>query len=162
MIRTEKFLRTLQFGGNVQTASIDLHWSGDYRVPKSPSEMMREYSDKVLNVFDPSIEFWREFESIDALVIPPGSIRLLRSAEAVQIPQDHGAILMSRSTPGRRGLLHAHTGWFEGGFKGHATWEVYNGMPFAVVVPRGQAMVQLVFIEADTATQYAGRYQECG
>lgn len=150
-VRTGRFLDDLAYGA-VSVASIDLSWSGRYYLPRTDIT-------EPMPTWDKKLEFWQPPRDASQLVINPMQIVLLTSRESVHIPKDHGAFLVSKSTPGRRGLLHAHTGWFDPDFGGVAAWEVFSAMPFDVVIQAGQYMVQLVVVELDDETEgYKGQY----
>lgn len=150
MIKTTDYLQTLGFG-LPSIASIDLTWSGKYHRPDPYGIFPRQTWNK-------DVRFWDDEMEADELIIDTHEIVLLTSAETVQIPNQHAALLVSKSTPGRRGLIHAHAGLFEYGFDGLATWEMFNAMPWPVIIKKGQALVQLVFFEAEDSAAYQGQY----
>lgn len=100
---------------------------------------------------EPGESFWFE----------PGRFYLAHTEEFTTLPDDVCAQLILKSSSGRKGLDHAHSGWGDPGFAGQWTFEFVAHRP--VEFKRGQRIAQLVFMQCDgTPDQtYAttGRYQ---
>ena len=91
------------------------------------------------------------------ILFKPGYLYIAHSLEYVRMPNDVGAILLMRSTAGRRGLDHLHAGWLEPGWEGQITFELSPIVPTEFEV--GERIAQLVLVRAEEESQYAGHYQ---
>lgn len=127
----------------VNPASIDLCWSGRYRLPGRDG--------------------WGvECETTHDLIILPGHFVLLDTREYVRVPSHLCAMLLLKSSIGQQGLKHHHAGWFDPGFLGTATLEITNRAPWRVTIHRHQPLVQLVLMEMKASPEHdyleRGRY----
>jgi dCTP deaminase len=96
-----------------------------------------------------------------ALELKPGKLMLLDTMETVRIPNDCCGMLSLKSSMGRIGLEHMHAGFFDPGFIGTATLEVYVAAPWPVIIEQGQRIVQLTLMKmlAEPDVLYNGKYQ---
>lgn len=111
----------------VNPASLDLRWSGKYRLATPAG--------------------WGGVTEVDELKLQPGDFVLVDTLEYVTMPLNLCGNLMLKSSRGREGLEHLHAGFFDPGFSGTATLELINVAPWPVVIKKGQPIVQLVFME---------------
>ncbi len=112
----------------INPASIDLRWSGQWRVAWRQG--------------------WSEtIKDLKPLTIAQHEFYLLDTLETVTIPTTLCGLLMLKSSLGRQGLEHCHAGFFDPGFSGTATLEVTNLAPWPLVIEKGQPIVQLVLFK---------------
>lgn len=111
----------------VNPASVDLRWSGRWRLA--------------------DVGGWGDEMSGDELVIQPLDFLLMDTIEYISIPNHLCADLMGKSTPARNGTEHLHAGFFDPGFGtkelSTGTLEIINVAPWPITVVRGQRLVQL-------------------
>lgn len=125
----------------INPASVDLRWSGRYRETLGGDwSLVRECRD---------------------LSIKPGHMYLLDTLEVIRMPEDCCAMIMLKSSLGRRGLEHMHAGFFDPGFCGTATLEMYGAAPWPITISVGQPLVQIIMMLMTNVPErlYAGRYQ---
>lgn len=133
----------------VNPASIDLRWSGRFRIA----------------VDDPlsAPNGWSKEMHAERLVMKRDMLYLLDTLEYIKMPQDCAGLLALKSSQGRQGLEHLHAGFFDPGFEGTATLEVENRHPRALAIKRGQRIIQLELARCEEVpvVSYAdtGRYQ---
>ena len=133
----------------VNPASIDLRWSGRFRIASN---------DELAN-----LNGWSKEMHADRLVLAAGSFYLLDTLEYIKMPPDCAGMLALKSSMGRQGLEHLHAGFFDPNFEGTATLEVENRHPRPLVIEREQRIIQLALMRCEEAptVNYAqtGRYQ---
>ena len=83
-----------------------------------------------------------------SFLFKPGWFYLAHTLETVTVPETHAAQLILKSSSGRKGLDHAHSGWLDPGFSGQVTYEftAYRAVSFEI----GQRIAQLVFMRLTT------------
>ena len=112
----------------INPASVDLRWSGLIK---------RAWEDG-----------WEdEFVIGDTFRLEPGSLYLTDTLEYIKVPTCWAGQLMLKSSMGRNGLEHLHAGWFDPGFEGTGTLELYNASPWWIPLKIGQPIVQISFLE---------------
>lgn len=128
---------------NVNPASIDLEWSGRYKIATPDG-----WSDQI--------------STDEEAVINPRDLWLLDTIEYVTMPDNAVGLLTLKSSVGRNGLEHLHAGFFDPGFHGTATLEMVNMAPWPVTIKKGQRLVQLAIAKCVTVPQktyvVTGRY----
>lgn len=133
---------------HVNPASIDLCWSGCFRIA---------VDDEL------TPDGWSKRMYAERLVLRSGDLYLLDTLEYIKMPQDCAGVLALKSSLGRKGLEHLHAGFFDPEFEGTATLEVENRHPRILVIERGQRIVQLALMRCEEmpSVTYAqtGRYQ---
>lgn len=132
----------------VNPASIDLRWSGRYRV-YVPSRVDAKGG-------------WSDVKTVESLVLAPGGFYLLDSLEVINMPEDAAGMLCLKSSLGRLGLEHSHAGWVDPGFHDATlTWEIHTLSPDGLTILSGQKLMQLVMMECivpDKSYSVTGRY----
>jgi len=142
----------------VNPASLDLRIGNQIR---EPHEMWRRFSDiDIQNHIDngtiDDLPKWGEPKTFDTFWLFPKRFVLCHSLEFVQIPVDVACILVLKSSWGRRGLNHSHSGWGDPGFglksdthTGGAQWtfEIQNISPWAIKITAGDRLIQQVFMD---------------
>jgi deoxycytidine triphosphate deaminase len=121
---------------HVNPASIDLTWSGRVKVAVG----MKLDGTKI----------WAdvtEHVTPDGFWFLPNLLYLMDSLEVVTIPNNITASLTLKSSMGRLGLEHLHSGFFDPGFQGTATWEIKVLSPWPILLKPCQRVMQLVFDE---------------
>ena len=131
----------------VNPASIDLRWSGAFRIASD----------------DGLTDGWSKKMHADRLVLRRGDLNLLDTLEYIKMPLDCAGSLALKSSMGRQGLEHLHAGFFDPGFEGTATLEVENRHPRILAIEQGQRIIQLALMRCEEVPEvnYAqtGRYQ---
>jgi dCTP deaminase len=95
---------------------------------------------------------WSEPIEFKSFVVYPGDFILCSSAETFNFDLGHCARLDSKSTTGRLGLEHMHSGFVDAGFRGQLTFELLTvRWPFTLVA--GESYLQLVVYKLDEPTQ---------
>ena len=84
--------------------------------------------------------------------------KAVRLNEIVSVPVSMFALMFSRSTFNRQGILITST-VFEPGWRGIPTVSIYNlsGVDFSIA--KDTRIVQIIFFKADVASVYNGQYQ---
>jgi len=113
----------------VNPASIDLRLGPTYRVPVKTGQTY-SWSDE-------------RYIPLSGLVISPHAFVLCRSLEITVIPKDCAAKLFLKSTSGRGGLEHLHTGYRDPGFSGSWTFELTSLWPGCLRVFPQERLFQL-------------------
>lgn len=139
----------------VNPASLDLRWSGNFKLPDDLWHMCAADISDLAHRMDSGEDdwqevkgkFWGELRNDETLVLLPQSFVLVDTMEFVTMPQNLCGNLMLKSSRGREGLEHLHAGFFDPGFSGTATLELVNVAPWPVAIKKGQPLVQLVFME---------------
>jgi deoxycytidine triphosphate deaminase len=94
---------------------------------------------------------WTEPVPFENYLLSPGQFVLCHSLEYVQIPTSAAAILVLKSSMGRQGLNHLHSGWGDPGFglgKGAQwTFELQNVAPWPIMLKAGQRIIQIVMMD---------------
>jgi dCTP deaminase len=127
---------------NVNPASLDLTLGKTYRKP-----INNEWSDKI------SIPE-------NGVFMNRGDFILCYSAEFVRIPNNAASCLFLKSTPGRTGLNHSHSGWGDPGFEGQWTFELSSLWPGKIILLQGQRIIQMVI--SDMCEKPENTYKKTG
>ncbi len=148
----------------VNPASLDLRIGNQIR---EPHEMWSWLSDvDIQNHIDngtiDDLPKWGEPKTFDTFWLFPKRFVLCHSLEFVQIPLDVACILVLKSSWGRKGLNHSHSGWGDPGFGLKAdtvgsndtqqcgaqwTFEIQNISPWAIKITAGDRLIQQVFMD---------------
>lgn len=110
----------------VNPASVDLRWSGDYRIHDGVA--------------------WMRVEHTEVLRLVPGRLYLLDTMEYLTMPPDAAGDLKLKSSAGRAGIEHLHAGFVEPTFSGTLTLEIENRLACDISIQRGCRLVQLVLM----------------
>lgn len=111
----------------INPASIDLRWSGRYRIATPAG--------------------WGRVIEADELTLRRSDFFLLDTLEVVSMPNNLCGTLALKSSMGRNGFEHLHAGWVDPKFSGSLTWEVENRAPWELTIKREQRIMQLVLAE---------------
>lgn len=109
-------------------------------------EYLREAQEKIEIRFD------------EDLVLHPRGLILAGTLEYVSLPADLAAVVSTRSTYGRLGLITATAAFVHPGFKGCITLELLNLGNTPVVLCPGLEVAQLVFYWARPSAPQQSRY----
>ena len=110
-------------------------------------------------------------EDWPVIVLRPGERILAHSHEFAGIQGPTGtSMLKARSSSGRIGIkVCDDAGWGDNGFINRWTWEMRNDNQEAIVIPVGERMAQLVFLDTGdvgsgygVGADYEGKYQQRG
>jgi dCTP deaminase len=126
----------------VNPASVDLRWSGRYKIAYSSG--------------------WSTMFDTDKLTFTRGELYLLDTLEFITMPDDCAGELALKSSMGRQGLEHLHAGYVDPQFSGTLTLEIENRAPWPLTLTRGQRIVQLFLHRCESAPvrgyNLTGRY----
>jgi len=98
----------------------------------------------------------------DYFLLQPRGFVLGSTQEVVHLPENISAMIQGRSSVARLGLqVHAAAGYIDAGFKGRITLELSNLTDYAMKLPVGLPICQLICFQQDEASAepYIGRYQ---
>ena len=87
-----------------------------------------------------------------------GEHKAVRLNEVVSVPVYMFALMFSRSTFNRQGILITST-VFEPGWRGIPTVSIYNFSGVDISIAKDTRIVQIIFFKADVASVYNGQYQ---
>ena len=87
-----------------------------------------------------------------------GEYKAVKLNEIVSVPSDTFALMFSRSTFNRQGILITST-VFEPGWRGVPTVSIYNLSGTYFHILKDTRIIQIVFFKADPASLYDGQYQ---
>lgn len=158
----------------VNPASLDLRLGNMIRHPHPIWETMPKSTMAWLHGLGllEQIPKWSEPVTFDTYLLMPGDFVLCASLEKVRIPVDVASILVLKSSKGRLGINHSHSGWGDPGFglpkpnglQDGANWtfEIQNISPWAIPLVAGEKLIQQVLFDmADTPEvdyRYTGHY----
>jgi len=94
----------------------------------------------------------------ETVELEEGEHKLARLNEVVTIPHDAFALIFSRSTFNRQGVLITAT-VFEPGWRGIPTVSVYNLSGTDFSIRKDTRVAQIIFFKANAASTYNGQYQ---
>ena len=97
----------------------------------------------------------------EEIIIPPQTFLLATTVEYIRIPTNVTAFVEGRSSIGRIGLFIQNAGWVDPGFEGNITLELFNANRLPIRLASGRRICQIVFafMDKETRTPYAGKYQ---
>jgi len=87
-----------------------------------------------------------------------GEYKAVKLNEIVSVPPDVFALMFSRSTFNRQGILITST-VFEPGWRGIPTVSVYNLSGAQCYISKDTRIIQIIFFRAEAASVYNGQYQ---
>jgi len=87
-----------------------------------------------------------------------GEYKAVKLNEIVSVPPDAFALMFSRSTFNRQGILITST-VFEPGWRGIPTVSIYNLSGAQCYITKDTRIIQIIFFRADAASVYNGQYQ---
>ena len=87
-----------------------------------------------------------------------GEYKAVKLNEIVSVPIDAFALMFSRSTFNRQGILITST-VFEPGWRGIPTVSIYNLSGAQCYITKDTRIIQIIFFKADAASTYNGQYQ---
>lgn len=106
---------------------------------------------------------YKEMNELDGggIYLHPGEFCLGTSDEYLMLPDDVMAMVDSRSSVGRMGLVIQTAAFIHAGFKGKITLELKNEAPVPILLRPYDIVGQLVFwrLDKSTTTPYEGVYQ---
>lgn len=97
----------------------------------------------------------------DTTWVWPGFGRLGRTIEALNMPDDVGAMVKAKSTNARLFVNASQSTFIDPGFRGTLVVEMTRHLPWPKRIRAGTPIVQLLFLrcEAPTEMPYRGKYQ---
>lgn len=154
----------------VNPASLDLRLGNQIRTPHPIWETMNKSTFGWLHGLGllEQIPKWGEPVQFDTYLLYPGAFVLCSSLEKVRIPVNVASILVLKSSKGRLGLNHSHSGWGDPGFglpkpdllQDGANWtfEIQNISPWPIPLVAGEKLIQQVFFDMADAPEVDYRY----
>lgn len=143
----------------VNPASLDLRLGNQIRLPQQRWAMLW---NEPIGRKTPAEKLWTDAAEFETFVLMPGQFALCHSLEYTAIPETAAAQLISKSSTGRIGLEHLHSGWGDPGFHGQWTFEVKNAAPWPIELVAGQPYMQLILCDLVAAPERSyrqtGRY----
>ena len=150
----------------INPSSIDLTISDRVRVLKYDTyPLWRKVKDRLFPPFvvnkkiNPDL-LWSEEKTFKKFILYPWKLALFSSVEYTTIPDNLCGILFSKSSVGRIGLEHLHSGFGDAGFSGNWTFELLNVLPYPIEITAGETLLQLVLLTLDKTTDVS--YREVG
>lgn len=150
----------------INPCSIDLTVSDKVKVLKYDTY---PFWRKVKEILFPSLlvnkkidpnDLWGEEITFQKFILKPWQLALFSSIEYTTIPDNMAGILFSKSSVGRIGLEHLHSGFGDAGFSGNWTFELLNVLPYPIEITAGETLLQLVLVHLDETTDVS--YREVG
>ena len=140
---------------NVNPASIDLRWSGKYKIAIKSHWLYKVEKwlcnniNRLFNldaepfVFNKLKGHWSEVKSANNIDLTPGKFYLLDTLEYLKMPENAVGELFLKSSSGRKGIEHLHAGFVDPSFEGTLTLEIEMRAPWAETIEKGQRLIQL-------------------
>jgi len=150
----------------VNPSSIDLTVSNKVRVLKYDTYPLwrkvkeRLFPSLIINKKSDPNKLWSEEKEFKTFILKPWQLALFSSVECTSIPDNYAGVLFSKSSVGRIGLEHLHSGFGDAGFSGHWTFELLNVLPYPIEITAGETLLQLVLLTLDKTTEVS--YREVG
>ena len=94
----------------------------------------------------------------ETVELEQGEHKLARLNEVVTVPHDAFALIFSRSTFNRQGVLITAT-VFEPGWKGIPVVSIFNFSGARFSIAKDTRVAQIIFFKANAASTYNGQYQ---
>ena len=94
----------------------------------------------------------------ETVELEQGEHKLARLNEVVTVPHDAFALIFSRSTFNRQGILITST-VFEPGWRGIPTVSIYNLSGAQCYITKDTRIIQIIFFKSNAASTYSGQYQ---
>lgn len=147
---------------SIQPASIDLHLGNKVIVPMNGKEFVLDPYElsSMQSAFSFPFRIDAEAGMPPGYELFPGEF-ILAATERVRLGNSLVAQVAGKSSVARYGLMIESAGFIDPGFDGCITLEIYNQMPFSVLLVPGQPICQLAVSRLDVPADvgYAGKYQ---
>lgn len=151
----------------LQPASVDLTLGDHWLVPNANSrstawEMPPEFTDTKGPISYKEV-------TAQSFMIPARGFVLARTRETIALSNDLLGKVEGRSSVGRLGLIVETAGVIDPGFRGTITLELFNCLPYPILVHAGTRICQIVVsrVHGDTeggyqSSKYQGQVQATG
>lgn len=159
----------------IQPASIDLHLSSEDPITIGTAPTMvgwvtkPTHIDPAANVSDRmhTLTRWdgKSTGTSSGWKLPSHGFALASTTERVRIGPNHVARLEGKSSLARLGLtVHITAGFFDPGFEGYPTLELFNCTGFDFLLVPGMPICQMAFeqLSSPCAVPYSGKYVNQG
>lgn len=143
-------LDTSRMVGLVQPASIDLRIAKRYLLPNCPPRWLHRIGEEIT---------YREVTANPDIIVKPKQFVLAATQGTIDLPLNIAGWVEGRSSIGRAGLFVQNAGWIDPGFCGSITLELYNANEWAIAIPVGTRICQVVFCDVSHNMGYIGKYQ---
>lgn len=141
---------------NVQPASYDVHLGGTVRKYAAPGILID-------CVRPQDLTFDEDCSKVGKFILKPDEFALGHTIERIELGNYLCARLEGKSSLGRLGLcVHVTAGWFDPGFHGTATIELYNFNSHPLVLEVGMPIAQFTFMYVSSTVDnlYSGAYND--
>lgn len=160
----------------INPASLDLRLGNMIRRPHPIWERlsMVDIDQKIADGSIRQLPKWGDATEFTSSWLKYGEFVLLHSLEAVCIPLEAASILVLKSSKGRDGMNHSHSGWGDPGFgfpkvqltvteqptSSGAQWtfEIYNLAKWPIELKAGAPVIQMIMMDMCEAPQVDYRY----
>ena len=135
---------------DVQPSSIDLHLGDEFLSFDNHSRGFIDTKEDVSSLMKKIV-----VKKNEPLLLHPQEFILGTSIEWLEIPNDLVGRLEGKSSLGRLGLIiHSTAGYFDPGFKGQATLEIYNLANLPITLYPGMKICQFSFVQMTGPAQF--------
>lgn len=111
----------------------------------------------------PGIHEWRPFDLTKnpGYELAPGELVLVETFEQLRVPQGYAVEMKLKSSIARQGFNHSLAFWFDPGWRGIGTLEVYNQADVALELIYGMRFAQIIIhrLTEPATNLYTGKYQ---
>lgn len=161
----------------IQPASIDLHLSDETPITIGRAPAMYGRRDAMPSIINPTRDVNERImplrpardpqdpRQVQGWTLPVQGFALASTSERVRIGQNHVARLEGKSSLARLGLMvHITAGFFDPGFEGYPTLELYNCTQYDFLLIPGMPICQMAFepLSSPCAVPYSGKYVDQG
>jgi len=134
----------------VQPSSVDLHLGNEFLMYDSHSQTIIDVRKDVSSLMKKVV-----MEENKPLILHPREFVLATSTEKICLPDNLVGRLEGKSSLGRMGLIvHSTAGYFDPGFCGQATLEIYNLANLAITLYPGMKICQFSFAVMTSPVEY--------
>ena len=135
---------------NVQPSSIDLHLGDEFLTFDNHTRGFIDTKEDVKSLMKKIV-----VKKNEPLLLHPQEFILGTTIEWLEIPDDLVGRLEGKSSLGRLGLIiHSTAGYFDPGFAGQATLEIYNLANLPITLYPGMKICQFSFVQMTGPAQY--------
>ena len=139
---------------SIQLASIDLHLGNKFILPLMNKKMLDMYSEESAKA-----HFSKAFKCVSGFTLLPRMLALA-ATERVTLNNELVAQVAGKSSVARAGIMVESAGFIDPGFDGPITLEIYNQMPFSILLIPGMPICQIAVTRLDIPADgvYGGKY----
>lgn len=137
---------------HLQPASVDLTLDRFFRAYTSKAAPIDPRSDERRTIL-------YEMKDGETFTMKSHEFVLASTAECITIPANMVGKLEGKSSLARMGLfVHVTAGFFDPGFSGHGTLELYNAAPYSMILIPGMPICQMGFDYSSMEPEQVGSH----